>query len=173
MIKIKKEYPFIVAVSLYFISMAMDKINGPITTKLTTPYAFLQPKILSTFPFTGVSILLKVIALWISVLLILSLFEKKYLLKISIVLVTGTLAQLYSVQQLATGLRVTPLEWTLALAYTGIVLFPTALYYLLSALITSVSSRTQLPTHQPIKTLKSNTSLKKPQALQSPKSFEL
>lgn len=171
MFKTKKEYVFVTSITLFFISQVMDRINGPLVLKLETPYAFINLKHLSTYPFTAVSILLKVIASWLFFNLVLSLLDKKYTLKIAVILVTAILAQLYAIQQMATGLKVTPAEWTLALAFTGLVLLPTSIFFLLAALTGSIKQHTKLPTHPPIS--QPTVKLPKPKPLKSPKSFDL
>ena len=171
MIKIKREYTFVTSVTLLVISSVMDRINGPLKITIKNPYAFLQPKVLNTYPFTAVSIILKVIAVWMLVTLMLSVIEKKFTLKIIIVLSTAVLTQLYAIQQLATGLRVTPLEWTLAISYVGIIFFPTALYYFLASIFSNIKHHTKLPTHDTDPS--SSPNLSSPKPLKSPKSFEL
>ncbi len=168
--RINRETIFVTTVILYFISYTLDRINGPLKLAIKNPYAFVQPKILATYPFTGVSILLKVIALWLTVLLFLGLIEKRYLFKIIIVLTTAFLSQLYAIQQLATGLRVTPVEWTLAITFAGLLLVPTSGFFLFASLFSTVKSKTSLPQKTISPDLPRPKHLTKPS---SPKSFEL
>jgi hypothetical protein len=106
---------------------------------------------LAKYPFTAVEIALKTIALFLSLILILSLMEKNYLLKAVIVLIAGALGILYAIQQIATAARVTPIQWTLAFCYAGFLSLPAIIYYLIRGAIEGAYQglTKSKPRHQP------------------------
>lgn len=127
----KKEYLIITAVSAFILSYGIDIASGVQNLPIRQPYSFLEPKVLATFPFTAVSIGLKTMGFTLSMLLLMSSFEKKYLAKAVSLFFIGALMNLYAVQQMATGMRLIPIEWTLSLAYAGTALIIPALFYFL------------------------------------------
>lgn len=133
-----KEYLLITIVGLFLASYVLNYFAGPVTISLKNPLQFLTTAALSKYPFTAVEIGLRTIALFLSLVLLLSLIEKKYFLKAAISLVLGALGILYAIQQIATFSRVTPIQWTLSFAYTGFALLPLIGYYLIRGLIEGV-----------------------------------
>ncbi len=131
----KKEYFFLVVVGFFLASYVLNFLAGPVALSLKSPFQFLTASTLSKYPFTAVEIALKTIALSLSLILILSLMEKNYLLKAVIALIIGTLGVLYAIQQVATSTRVTPLQWTLAFCYAGFLFPPVIVYYLIRGVI--------------------------------------
>lgn len=123
---IKSEYQFIIAVLLFLASYVLDWINGAVPLKIKSPYQFIQSEILAKYPFTAVSVLIKVLAIWISIMLVLSLIQKRYISKSIVIIVLGILGQLFAIQQFATGVRVTTAEWTLGICFSGVSLLITA-----------------------------------------------
>ena len=127
----KKEYLFLVVVGFFIASYVLNFLAGPVSIALKSPFQFLTAVSLSKYPFTAVEIALRTIALFLSLILILSLMEKNYLLKAVIVLIAGALGILYAIQQIATATRVTPIQWTLAFCYAGFLSLPMIIYYLI------------------------------------------
>jgi hypothetical protein len=127
----KKEYLFLVVVGFFLASYVLNFLAGPVSIALKSPFQFLTAASLSKYPFTAVEIALRTIALSLSLILILSLMEKNYLLKAVIVLIAGALGILYAIQQIATSARMTPIQWTLAFCYAGFLSLPAIIYYLI------------------------------------------
>jgi len=128
----KKEYGIATIAGLVIFGYILDTISGPIILTLTNPYAFLATETLSIYPLTTVSIAAKTLAIIIAAPLLLSFIEKKYIFKSVILFVFAALLELYAIQQLATGLLITPIQWTLSFAYAGIgLLIPSFCYLLL------------------------------------------
>lgn len=137
-----KEYLAVSGVALIILASVLDSLAGPVSLVVgRNPFSFLSPDYLSTYPFTAVAIGVRALGLLVLVMTAISTIERQYPLKAVGVLVLGVLAELYSVQQLATGLRTTPINWTLAFAYAGIALAPAALIYLLRSAFSGVSSK--------------------------------
>jgi hypothetical protein len=131
----KKEYFAITVAGLIIFGYALDSISGPVSLAITNPFLFLDSDILSTYPLTAVSIGVKTLAIIIAGPLILSLISKKYILKSIILFVASAILVLYAIQQLATGLRITPIQWTLSFAFSSIGLLIPCIFYLLLGLL--------------------------------------
>lgn len=129
----KKEYTAVVAISLFLFAYVLEALSGQVTFPvLTSPFAFLNPAVLNKYPFTATAIAIRTAAIVISVVLVLSFAQIKKHLKAVIVFVLGILLELYAIQQLATGMRVTPLEWTLSFAYSGVLFAPLVVFFLIA-----------------------------------------
>jgi len=137
----KKEYFIVAIIGLFLAASALNYFAGPVIISLKNPLQFLTLNYLSKFPFTAVEILLRALAVFLSIVLILSFIEKNYFLKAAIALVVGALGVLYAIQQIATYGRVTPIQWTLSFAYAGIALVPAIGYYLIRGLISNISQK--------------------------------
>lgn len=127
----KKEYIAIIIVALFILGTVMDFLAGPINLPLKNPFDFLQKSVLSIYPFTGISVLFKTLAIVITIVFGMSLIKSKYLAKGSFLFFLVALFELYSIQQIATGARMVPLEWSIAFAFTGILLLLPAIFYFL------------------------------------------
>jgi len=134
----KKEYFSLVIIGIFLAAYVLNYLAGPVVISLKNPWQFLTTVSLSKYPFTAVEISLKTIALFLSLILALSLIEKNYFLKAIITLILGALGILYAIQQIATSSRVTPIQWTLSFAYAGLTLIPAIGYYLMRGVIESV-----------------------------------
>ena len=131
----KKEYFAFAIAGLIIFGYALDSISGPVELAIRNPFLFLDSKIISIYPLTAVSIAAKTIAIVIAGPLILSLVQKQHILKSIVLFVIAGILVLYSIQQFATGLRITPVQWTLSFAFSGIgLLIPSASYLLLGLL---------------------------------------
>lgn len=127
----KKEYTAVVAISLFLFAYVLEALAGQVTfPAFTSPFAFLNPTVLNKYPFTATAIAIRTAAIIISVVLILSFAAIKKHLKAVIVFVLGVLLELYAIQQLATGMKVTPLEWTLSFAYSAVLFAPIVVFFL-------------------------------------------
>ena len=79
---------------------------------------------------TFVAVAVRTTALVISVSLVLSLIEKQYFQKIIISLFLAFVSEIYAFQQLATGAKITPVLWTLAISYAGAGLIIPIIFYI-------------------------------------------
>lgn len=127
----KKEHFLILAVILLLISYGLDYIGGPVGLVVKNPIELLSLPIMSKFPLTTLAIVLRVIGLYVSILLIFSFIEHRYFTKAFLSIFMGIVAEFYAIQQLSTGARFTPVQWTISFAYVGALLFPTSIIYIL------------------------------------------
>ena len=129
----KKEYTAVIAISLFLFAYVLEALAGQVRfPALASPFAFLNPIVLNKYPFTATAIAARCAAIVISVLLILSFAQIKKHLKAVIVFVLAVLFELYAIQQLATGMTVTPLEWTLSFAYSAVLFAPVVIFFLIA-----------------------------------------
>ena len=129
--KIAKEYQLLIIGGLFLLAYVLEALVNPLAIKLATPYSFLSPSNLLKYPFTTAVIAIKSVALFWTPLLLLSFIQKAYAAKGSILLVLAGLLQLYSLQEIATGAQVIPLEWSLAFSVAGLLLLiPTLIFFL-------------------------------------------
>lgn len=128
----KKEYLLAIVIGFFVLAQVLDYLAGPVYFLLSSPYSFFNQLYLNQYPLTAVAIVLRALALFLSTVLVFSLFEKAYFVKSIILFVIGALAQLYAIQQLKTGLRTTSIQWTLSIAYaTLLYLLPIVVYLIL------------------------------------------
>ncbi len=137
----KKEVALVVAIALFALAYGLDYIAGPVLIRVKDPIEFFSNPILSKYPLTAVAIVIRSIAILLSIILILSLIEKKHFLKAAISLFIGGIFELYAIQQLATSGRVTPIQWTLSFAYSGMMLLPTIAIYIILGLVLGVKEK--------------------------------
>ncbi len=129
--KIAKEYQLLIIGGLFLLAYVLEALVNPLSIKLATPYSFLSPANLLKYPFTTAVIAIKSVALFWTPLLLLSFIHKAYAAKGSILLVLAGLLQLYSLQEIATGAQVIPLEWSLAFSVAGVLLLlPTVILFI-------------------------------------------
>jgi len=132
MTKLGREVWAVIAGVMFLLSYLIDKLAGPVAITVKAPIAFLtSPYLLDTYPFTATAILIRTVAIFISIMLIMSLFQRKYFSKVIILLFVGVLAEFFAIQQLATGFRVTTIQWTLAIAYGSITLILGVIWFIL------------------------------------------
>lgn len=127
----KKEYLIIADIAMFILSYGIDMASEVNNLPIRQPYSFLEPRVLAVFPFTAVSIGLKTVGFTLGMMLLMSTIEKKYLAKAVFLFFLGALMNLYAIQQMASGMRLIPIEWTLGLAYAGTLLLIPALFYFL------------------------------------------
>lgn len=130
----KKEVIFVITVCLFLLSYVLDYFAGPLQFTVKSPIIFLTPKFFNLYPMTFVSVIVRSSALFISTGLILSLMEKQYIKKIIISLFLTFVAEIYAFQQLATGARITPVLWTLAISYSGAALILLIIFYIFAGI---------------------------------------
>lgn len=130
----KKDYLWFTILGLLLFGYVLDQIAGPISFSSKNPYAFLSHSTLTTYPLSAVSIAAKAIGLTLIFTTAFSYLRSAHLLKAIIFFILGSLVQLYAIQQLATRSQVTPLPWTISLAYAGALLLIPAIIHLLQSL---------------------------------------
>lgn len=143
----KTEYLLATALGMFGFGYVLDLISGPFTIALQNPFVFLSTQYLTTYPFTAVSIAAKTVSIFIVVTLaVQTLAGKKYFLASTLLFITGALMELYAIQQIATQSLLISLQWTLALAYTAVVLlFPSLLYLIVGSIKTAHKNLTNDP----------------------------
>jgi hypothetical protein len=137
----KKEYSFTTAAILFLISYLVDRFSGVVNIVIKNPFLFINQVYLTQYPLTALAIGFKALGLLISVVLILSFIEKLYFAKAGIVIFVGIISELYAIQQTATGMRTTPIQWTLSFALAGILFIIPFIYYIIKGIVTSLYSK--------------------------------
>ena len=130
----KKEYIAVAAIALFILGYVIDWLAGPIGITLKNPFHFLRESTISTYPFTALSVALKAMVIIISVLTLLTLIAEKQLAKGVFLVFLTALFELYSIQQIATGNRMISMPWSLAVAFSGVLLLIPALIYMVIGL---------------------------------------
>lgn len=155
----KKEYIGVTICALFLLSYVLDYLAGPFTLTVTNPFLFIQQH-LSVYPFTAAGIGIKTLGLLLSMILITLFIEKKYFVRALVVFFTATLFEFYAIQQLATGQQLIPIQWTLALSYTGVLLLLLTIIYIIIGIVLGIYgtfadddvdsfiNRPQTPTHE-------------------------
>ena len=133
-------------VGLIILAYILDAIVNPLALQLPTPYHFFDPANLSEYPFTMTSIIIKSIALFLAPIVIMSMLGFNALIKGVTLLVISGLMQLYALQDIATNAQVIPLEWSLSLTLTGMLLLLPAIIY---TLIGAAKKAHKTATHDP------------------------
>ena len=142
----KQEYILVIIIGLLILAYVLDAVVNPLKLQLPSPYHFFDPSFLSKYTFTTTSIVIKAIALVIAPLWFLSFLDLSKLTKGAILLVISGLMQLYALQDVATGAQVIPLEWSLSLTLTGVVLLiPTIIFILIGLTKKAHKSLTEGP----------------------------
>ena len=143
----KKEYFLIFSVSLLILAYIIDSISGPVNIVIKNPYQFLSPVFISQFPLTVVGILARSIGVFVGTILLLSLIDKMFFLKASVIFFLAIIFNLFAIQQIATGTRTISIQWILSLAYSGLaLLLPTLIYLIRGFLHPIISKQTLQPT---------------------------
>ena len=130
----KQKYVLIFVIGPLVLAYVLDAVVNPLNVRLATPYHFFDPQVMFTYAFTATSVIIKSIALVIGLLWSMSFFKLNKLTKGGILLFLSALMQLYSLQDVATNSRVIPIEWSLALTLTGIVLLIPSVILILAGL---------------------------------------
>ncbi len=120
--KIPKEHTFIIIIGLFLLSYVLEAVVDPLSLKLSTPYAFLNPLYLTKYPFTAATIFIRAFSFFLVPSFLLSFVKDSHFFKVGILLVIAGLAQLYSLQEITSGTTMVPLEWSLSLSVAGMAL---------------------------------------------------
>jgi len=134
----KKETFFVFAIGLFILAYVIDYISGPVSIIIKNPFQYLDPTILSKFPLTTVGVICRSIGIFISVLLLWSLFDRIYMVKAVTTFLLSALFELFAIQQIATGMRTVTIQWILSLAYTGILLLLPVIIYVIKHFLPTV-----------------------------------
>lgn len=129
----KKEYVFILAFALIVLAYAIDSISGRIALTVKNPYQFLTSPLMSQYPLTSLGIFSRTIGLFLLVWLLLSFISGLYVQKAITLFIVFVLSNLYAIQQLATGMRITTVQWTISIAYASTLLLIPLVYYLIKS----------------------------------------
>ncbi len=135
----KKEYSLIFIVGLFLLAYVLDTVVEPLNAVLTSPYAYINSDLFSQYPFTGASIVIKAVGIFLTPLFLLSFMDKHYVVKGLILLIVAGLTQLYGIQELITGAKLLPIEWTVSLALGGAALLIPMILYFIRGTFSSVS----------------------------------
>lgn len=146
----KKEYVAVVVLVLFILAYVFDSIAGPVSILLKSPFDYINPDLLSRYPFTTVSIVIRTIALFSTLLLILSFFEKKFLQKGLVIFFIAAMFILYAIQELATDSKLIPIQWTMALTWTGLLLIVPSVIFIFLGFIFMVIDKTIKPTKEEV-----------------------
>lgn len=130
----KQEYILVIIIGLLIFAYVLDAVVNPLKLQLATPYHFFDFSILTKYTFTTTSIVIKALALIMAPLWFLSFLDFSKLTKGAILLVLSGLMQLYALQDVATNAQVIPLEWSLSLTLTGVILLIPAVFYMVVGL---------------------------------------
>ena len=136
----KKEYSLVTAAVFFLISYLIDRLAGAVHIVVKNPLVFITQSVYLDYPFTSFAIALRALGLFITVVLLLSFMEKAYFTKACVTFFLALFAELYAIQQTATRGTTTPIQWTLAFAYAGLLLTVPIIYYLLKGLVLSLHS---------------------------------
>jgi hypothetical protein len=137
----KKEYWLVFIGGMFLLAYVLDAVVNPLDLDLATPYHFLTPKNITTYPFTTASVVVKALGMFLIPLWLFSFFEHNYSLKGGLLLVLIALMQLYSLQEIATGTQIVPLEWALSISMAGLALFIPMTIYILRGLLYSAHQK--------------------------------
>jgi hypothetical protein len=133
----KKDYLWFTIIGLLILGYVLDSIAGPITLNLRNPYQFMGNSFLSTYPLTAVSVAAKAISLIGVIVMAFSYIRISPFIKASVLFVIAAIGELYAIQQLATKSTVTPITWTLGIAYAGLLALLPLFVYILSGVFGS------------------------------------
>ncbi|HCU55591.1 hypothetical protein A2574_02550 [Candidatus Shapirobacteria bacterium RIFOXYD1_FULL_38_32] len=137
----KKEYLFIFTFALIVLAHAIDSISGPIALTVKNPYQFLNSPLMSQYPLTTFGIFSRTIGLFLLVWLVLSFISGFNFQKAISLFVIFILSNLYAIQQLATGMKITTVQWTISIAFASTLLLIPLIYYLITGIIHPFSDK--------------------------------
>ena len=137
----KKENTLLITAGFFILAYVLDYFAGPVRITVKNHLAFLAPSVINKYPFTAVAIAIRTLGILIGILLTLSLIGEKYFAKAAGLFCLGALVELYTIQQLATGSRMTPIQWTLSLGFFGILLIIPIAYYIIRGLFFTVKKK--------------------------------
>ena len=117
------------------LAYVLDIVAGGARMPVKDLASFFTSPILVSYPLTGASIIIRTLAIFIGYILMFSLLEKKYFTKAAVTLFLAVVAEFYSIQQMTTGIRTTPIQWTLAFAYCGVLFGLLFAFYFLKGVV--------------------------------------
>lgn len=130
----KREYWVAAIMGFFLLAYVLEAVANPLKLNLPSPYSFVQDGQYARYPFTTAIIVIRSLAVFLTPLVIASLFKKSNFPKAVTLLILAGLLQLYALQDVATGAYTVPLEWAIALALSGLLLLIPAVYYFISGL---------------------------------------
>lgn len=137
----KKEYLFIFSLVLIFLAQGIDSISGRLAFSVKNPYQFLSSPLTSQYPLTTLGIFCRSIGLFIAIWLLFSLISGLNFQKAIALFIIFVLSNLFSIQQLATGVKVTTVQWTISIAYASSLLLIPLVFYLIKSATTTVARK--------------------------------
>jgi len=133
--KMPKEYVLVLIIGLFLLAYLLEAVVDPLALPLTTPYQFFTSDNILKVPFTTAVIGVRALAVFITPLWLLSFLSGAFQFKAVALLIASVLIQLYSVQSVASNTVGLPLEWSIALAFAGLLLFlPMLIYFVKGSL---------------------------------------
>jgi hypothetical protein len=130
----KREYWAGAVLGLFLLAYVLEAVANPLALDLSSPYAFAQNGLYTRYPFSTAIVVIRALAIFITPLLLTSLFKGAYFAKAVSLLILSGLIQLYAIQAIVTGILTVPLEWALSLTLAGILLLIPVLYYFFKGL---------------------------------------
>lgn len=130
----KKEITFVITACLFLLAYVLDYFSGKLSFSIISPIAFLNQGYFALYPMTFVAVIVRSVAIMLSVTLILSVIERQYFTKLGISVFLAFIAEIYAFQQLATKATITPLLWTLAISYGGALLVIPMIFYIFTGI---------------------------------------
>lgn len=137
----KKENMLLLVAGFFILAYVLDYFAGPVYIVVKNHFAFIAPSMLAKFPLTAVAVGIRTLGIFSGILLLFSLIKEKYLGKAAGLFCFGALAELYTIQQLATGSRMTSIQWTLSIGFSGILLIVPIAYYVIRGLFFTVKKK--------------------------------
>lgn len=158
----RKEIVFVITVLLFLLAYTLDYFAGKLSLSIVSPIAFLNQSYFTLYPMTFVAVMVRSVAIMLSVALILSVMERQYFVKLGIAAFLAFIAEIYAFQQLATGATITPLLWTLAISYGGAMLIVPMIIYVFAGIANFLIPHNKNETHLPQPESSSNSSVLNP-----------
>jgi hypothetical protein len=131
----KKEYFFITAIVLILLAYGIDSISGAVYFATKSPFGFFRPEVISQYPLSTLGIFARSIGLFMITWLSLSFINRYFFQKFIGLVIVAIISNLYAIQQMATGIKITTPQWSMSIAYAGILLLIPATIYLIKGLI--------------------------------------
>lgn len=142
--KIPKEQIFVFIIGLFLLSYLLEAIVDPLTLKLATPYDYFSPLHFGKYPFTTTTVIIRGLSIFLTPLFLLSFIPKSYFAKVGLLLVVSSLAQLYALQEVASGTTLIPLEWSLSLSVAGAFLILPIVFIIIQGIVDKFKSNVTL-----------------------------
>lgn len=139
--KIPKEQIFVVIIGLFLLSYLLEAIVDPLNVHLATPYSYFSAAYFLKYPFTTATVIIRSLSLLLTPIFLLSFISNAYFAKLGIIIVISALAQLYSLQGVASNTTLMPLEWSLSLTLAGVCLIFPAIIYIIKGIVMGAKSK--------------------------------